>query len=128
VWGWTGATRPDGSKASVTMNLMTLPPAQQEQFRKLTLENLAEKMAGGVKRQRTNWKQKKIETGAINGMPFARLRWEGTDPRRQWEMRGFVYVARDGDTLVQLTSQDVMPETDNALALAEASVLTFKKK
>ena len=36
-------------------------------------------------------------------------------------------VARDGDTIVQLASQNVTPETAKTLPLAETSVLTFKK-
>lgn len=128
IWGWTGAVRANGSKGSLSVNLLTLPPAQRQQFSKLTLEQLAERLIGGVKRQRTNWKQEKIENGMINGVPFARIRWHGTDPRTQSDMRGFTYVARDGDTVVQLASQDYMPETDNALSLAEASVLTFQRK
>jgi len=43
-------------------------------------------------------------------------------------MRGFVYVARDGDTIVQIASQDLTPETAETLPLAEASALTFKRK
>jgi len=61
-------------------------------------------------------------------MNFARIRWEGTEPTRNWDMRGFVYVARDGDTIVQIASQDLTPETAETLPLAEASALTFKRK
>ena len=96
------------------VNLFEVGAAQKEQFKKLTLEDLAEKMAGAVKKPMSDWKQEKVETGTINGIPFARLRWQANDPRRQARMRGFVYVARDGDTLIQLTSQDLTPETDNA--------------
>ena len=39
-----------------------------------------------------------------------------------------MYVTRDGDTIIQLASQDVTSETAKSLPLAEASVLTFKKK
>ena len=46
---------------------------------------------------------------------------------RKVEMRGFVYVARDGDTIVQFASQDVTPETAKTLSLADAAVHTFKK-
>jgi hypothetical protein len=127
IWGWTSAARRDGTKGSVTMNLLTLPAAEQAKFKSLTLEQLADRLIGGVKRQRTNWTQERTENGVINGMNFVRIRWKGTDPRRNAEMRGFAYVARDGDTIVQIASQDLMPETDKALSLAEASALTFKK-
>ena len=42
-------------------------------------------------------------------------------------MRGFLYVARDGDTIIQLASQDLTAESAMTLPLAEASVLTFKR-
>ena len=64
----------------------------------------------------------------ISGMNFVRIRWEGTAPTRKSDMRGFVYVAVDGDTIVQIASRDVTPGTAKTLPLAEAAVLTFKKK
>ena len=128
VWGWTGAARRDGTKPSITMNLLTVPAEQQEKIGNLSLDQLAERLIGGLKRQRTNWKQEKTEKGVINGMNFVRIRWEGTEPTKNWDMRGFVYIARDEDTIVQIASQDLTPETEKALPLTEASVLTFKKK
>ncbi len=128
VCGWTGAARSDGTKPSLTMNMVTLPRAEQEKYKNISLEQLAERMIGGIKRQRANWKQEKTETGVINGMDFARIRWEGTEPRNQWEMRGFIYIARDGDNIIQLASQDMAAASERALPLAEASILTFKKK
>ena len=97
-------------------------------MKSIPVEQLAEKLVGGVQRQRSNWKQEKTETGVINGMNFARIRWEGTEVKNQWDMRGFLYVTRDGDTIIQLASQDLTSETAKSLPLAEASVLTFRKK
>ena len=127
AWGWTGAARKDGSKPSVTLTMVELPAEQIEKTKNLSLEQLADLMIGGMKRQRTNWKQEKAEEGTISGMNFVRIRWEATEPTRKLDMRGFVYVARDGDTIVQIASQDVTPETAKTLPLAETSVLTFKK-
>jgi hypothetical protein len=128
AWAWTGAARRDGTKPSITLLLLTLPAAQQEKIKNLPLDELADRMIGGVKKNRTNWKQAKLEKGVINGVNFARIRWEGTEPKQNWEMRGFVYVARDGDTIVQIASQDIKPETEKALPITEASALTFKRK
>jgi hypothetical protein len=127
AWAWTGPARSDGTKSSITMMLISLTPQQAEQFKALSLEQLTEKLLGGVKRQRTNWKQEKAEKGEINGLKFARIRWEGTEPTKNWDMRGFIYVARDGNSIVQLASQDLSTESRKSLALAEPSVLTFKK-
>ena len=78
AWGWTGAARRDGSKASVTMTLLTLPASQQEQTKNLSLDQLADRLIGGVKRQRSNWKQEKTEKGVVNGLNFAQdsLGWD----------------------------------------------------
>jgi hypothetical protein len=127
MWGWTGPDRTDGTKPSITMSLLTIPPAEREQVKSLSLEQLAEKLVGGKQRMLTNWKPKNTEKGVINGMDFARIHWRGSDPRRGSDMRGFLYVARDGDNIVQIASQDLMPETDKALSLAETSVYTFRK-
>jgi hypothetical protein len=43
----------------------------------------------------------------INRLTFARIRWQETEPKNQRYMRGFVYVARDGDTIIYLSSQDL---------------------
>jgi hypothetical protein len=43
-------------------------------------------------------------------------------------MRGFSYVARDGNSIIQITSQDLVPEGAAGLPLAEAAVMTFRKK
>ncbi len=42
-------------------------------------------------------------------------------------MAGFTYFALDGGSVVQVSSQDFVPNSDEALPLAEASVLTFQK-
>jgi hypothetical protein len=109
------------------MNLLPIPPAQLEQSKSLTLEKLAEKRIAAIQRQRTDWKQEKTEKGVINGLTFARIRWEGTEPKNQWDMRGFVYVARDGDTILYLSSQDLKAPGAQTLPLADAAVLSFKK-
>ncbi len=43
------------------------------------------------------------------------------------KMAGFTYVALDGTSVVQVSSQDFVPHSNQALPLAEASVLTFQK-
>lgn len=128
VWGWASAARKDGTKASITMNLMAIPAARANQIKSMSLEQLADRMIGGLKRQRTNWKQERAETGAVNGIKFARIRWAGTEPNRLGDMRGVVYVSFDGDNLLQLASQDPVAYTAKTLPLAEASILTLKRK
>jgi hypothetical protein len=126
-WAWAGPARADGTKAQLMMNLLPIPPAQRAQAKNLTLEQLAERRVAALKQQRTDWKQEKTEKGVINGVTFARIRWEGTEPKNQWDMRGFVYAARDGDTILYLSSQDLKAPGAQALPVADAAVLTFKK-
>ena len=52
------------------MNLVTIPPAEQAKMKSIPVERIAERLVGGVQRQRSNWKQEKTETGVINGMKF----------------------------------------------------------
>jgi hypothetical protein len=126
-WAWAGPARADGTKAQLLMNLLPIAPAQREQAKRLTLEQLAEKRIAAIRGQRTDWKQEKTEKDVINGLTFARIRWEGTEPKNQWDMRGFVYVARDGDTILYLSSQDLKAPGAQTLPLADAAVLSFKK-
>lgn len=128
LWGWAPAPRDDGTRPSLTLNLLTLPDAQKQRINSLSLEQLADRLVGGVKRQRVNWKQEKTEAGVINGINFARIRWEGTDPARNLNTRGLMYVARDGENIIQIAVQDLASEAAKSLPLAEASALTFKKK
>ncbi len=121
---WAGEPRKDGTKPSVLVMFLTPPSGEAP---KMTLEQLAERMLGGVKRRRTNWKQGEPEIGMVNGIKFVRVRWTGNEPALNADMEGFVYVAQDGNTILQLTSQDTVAEAKKTLPIAEASVLTLKK-
>jgi hypothetical protein len=125
AYGWAGAQRPDGTAPSVTAMLVTPPAGQADST---TLEVFLQEARAGVKRRRVDWTQTAAEGGQISGMNFLRARWTGTEPNKKWKMHGFIYVARDKSTFIQLSSQDVEPNHDSALKLAEASILTFKKK
>jgi hypothetical protein len=122
-FGWAGARRADKSSPSLTVAVATPPP---EVATKATLEQFLDSMLNGVKIRRTNWKQTAVERGQVNGRTFLRARWSGTI--KDWKMHGFMYVTRDGDTFIAVSSQDVEPHHTEALKLAEAAALTFKKK
>ncbi len=81
-----------------------------------------------------NWKQSPTQQGNIHGMTFLRTYWQGIDSVTGQAMRGFSYVAKDGNAFVQMASQDVeapQPQVgaqqDGLLSLAEASALTFTR-
>lgn len=122
---WVGPTRADGTRPYL-MLLFFAPPLGE--VNKYTLKQVCAKMLAGVERKRKDWKQSSIEQGNVNGITFMRAYWHGTDIASGQPMSGFSYVARDGNTYLQLSSQDFTQYKKVALPLAEASALTFKKK
>jgi hypothetical protein len=122
---WAGEKRDDGTRPTLIFSLIDMDARDLQQY---TIEDLADKLLGGVKRRRTEWQQGKTERGIVNGMTFARISWTGTESEQKHKMRGFIYVALDGDSIIQLTSQDVLPVANQSVPLAEAAVLTFKKQ
>src|SRR5205085_9299363 len=103
AFAWVGAPRADRTWPSLMLNLILPPPGEAG---KHTIEELADQLLAGVKRRRANWQQSKTEKGLVNAVPFARIRWTGTEPTLQRQMQGFIYVALDGSTVVQMASQD----------------------
>ena len=85
-------------------------------------------MIGGIQRRRTNWSQTATERGKVNGLDFLRVRWSGAEKTKGSNMHGFIYVAQDGLNFIQIGSQDIEPHHEQSLKLAEAAVLTIKKR
>jgi hypothetical protein len=123
-FGWKGTPREDRTAPQLIVGLTSRPPGEAD----VALEQYLEEMLGGVQRRRTDWTQTPAERGQVNGLTFVRARWSGTDPERQQKMHGFMYVAKDGSTVIHISSQDVEPHHPDALRLAEAAALTFKKQ
>ena len=122
---WAGKTREDKTAPHLLIRVASPPPAEAKDG---TLERHFEEMLEGFKRRRTNWMQTSPERGQINGMTFMRAYWSGIDADKQWKMHGFIYASKDGSVFILLSSQDVEPNHEQALKVAEASVLTFRKK
>jgi hypothetical protein len=125
LFAWAGAKRADNTAPMFMVTMLAPPP---EVAQKTTLEQFLDSMLGGIKRRRKDWKQTAVERGQINGLTFLRVRWSGTEAAKGWKMHGFMYVARDGPNFIQIASQDVEPNHAEALKLAEAAALTFRKK
>ncbi len=127
IWGfaWLGAGRKDGTHPTLILSLIAAPEGAAQKY---TPDKLAERLVEGVKRRRTDWQQDKTEQGIVNNLTFARIRWTAIEPSLNREMQGFLYAALDGNTIIQVTSQDVLPDAKQTLALAEAAVLTFKRQ
>ncbi len=64
----------------------------------------------------------------VSSLPLDTVNPEsGNEQAQIRKMAGFTYFALDGGSVVQVSSQDFVPNSDEALPLAEASVLTFQK-
>jgi hypothetical protein len=122
---WAGKTREDKTGPHLLIRVASSPRGEAKER---TLERHFDEMLEGFKRRRTNWTQTSPEHGQINGMAFIRAYWAGTDVDKQWKMHGFIYAGEGASVSILLSSQDVEPNHEQALKVAEASVLTFRKK
>ncbi len=124
VRAWVSPARPDGTHGFLMVTVITPPAAEADKY---PLATVLDKMLEGIARRRTNGKRTVTESGTVAGQAFVRARWEGTDAATGLLMRGFSYVTRNGGTFIHLSSQDIAPHDKDALPLAEAAALTFKK-
>jgi hypothetical protein len=122
VAAWVGPQRADGTRGQVMLLTVTLPP---EELKHYNLEQVLNELITGLSDRRKDWTQTAAEKGLINGLRFVRTRWSGRNLSNDVAMKGFVYVAIAGETIVQLSSQDV-ESNEEALKLAESSILTFE--
>lgn len=125
MYAWAGPPRPDGSQPTVLAMVAKVPP---QEAANMTLLQFQERMLGGLKRRRSDWQQTPVESGQVNGLPFARTAWQATAPELSRKMAGVEYVTKDGATFLQLRSQDFDAYQEQALKLGTAAILTFRKK
>ena len=126
--GWGGPKRADRSRPSVLLYIMTLPKDDPEHLRNLTLEQMSEMLTHTLRNETKKCKTDGPERSKINGIDFIRIRWSGIGIESNRETKGLIYLGRDGDRILQLTSKDFVPEGEKDLPLAEAAILSFKKK
>ena len=103
--------------------IFTLPPEElkkPEQALDIFMERLSV--------DKKEWQLTHTEQGLVNGLRFVRARWSGMHTPTEYKMHGFNYLIVAGREVIQLSSQDVKPHHKEALRLAEASALTFKKR
>lgn len=124
AFAWLGAQRKDKTRPVLMLSLIPVPAAEVGMH---TAEELAGKFASAIKRQRTNWKQEPLQKPTIGGLTFVRIGWSGYQPTEKRDMQGVLYVALDGDTIVEFATQDVLPYALQTLPIAEAAVHTFKR-
>lgn len=117
---WVGQLRSDLSRPQVQITIFDF-----EKPDKRSLEQILTKMIELIKEGKVNFSQGPIERGQINGLEFARCEWNGKF--RDEPMRGILYIAVDGPTILMLSTQDLEQYSIDALKVAEASIRTFKK-
>jgi len=103
--------------------LLTPPPGEAD----IKLEDILDRFLKGASEHWRAWIQEPVEAGRVNGLKFIRTRWSGINIATGQPTRGFLYLARDGDIVIQISSQDVEPDHEQPLGLAETAALTFKK-
>jgi hypothetical protein len=70
-----------------------------------------------------------IEHGTLGGLAFVRSGWSGQILfQKQKTMKGYHYIALDGNRLIQLSAQAEAADRPDLLDLVEAGLLTFQKK
>ncbi|HEV3081481.1 MAG TPA: hypothetical protein VGY66_17005 [Gemmataceae bacterium] len=119
---WASEPREDGTAASLTMMIVT-PPGNEE-FP--SLEDAHEQSLESIKRRRQTWMVTRREAGLVGGIRFLRSRWNGMDADLG-PMHGFSYSAFDGRAFISIASQDIRQHHQQALKIAEAAALTFRK-
>lgn len=124
ITAWRGAARADGSRPVVMFQRVLIAP--KEQGRYTLAQAFGMFMKSGAKGD-PSYAQTPTETGTLAGVPFVRASWRKTDETGR-KMQGFNYMGRRGGEFFLLGSQDASPEAESALALAEASVRTFRPK
>jgi hypothetical protein len=126
LFAWAGPLRRDSTAPQFMVTIVYAPAEEAKSF---TAEQLLDKRLQAVKGKGVpNLTQTATERGQVNGLTFVRAYWTGTHVEKPWKMHGFLYVAKEGSTLFYLSSQDVEPNHEKALKVAETAALTFKKK
>ena len=122
VIAWAGPPRGDGTRPQL---LITIIPAPSSEAIPENLERALSVFLAAIESRRSEWKQTPVERGLVMGNEFVRSRWDGVDIETGAKMHGVVYTGIVGNKFVELASQDLEPYHRAALALAEASILTF---
>lgn len=122
---WVGSVRSDGTRAQLMINIIKTP---SNQLSKYSPDDRLSKRVNANAMYYQNWKRTETERGKIGDISFVRAYWHGIHKKTNHRMHGFCYVANTGREMIYLSSQDVEPHHKNSLSLAEAAVLTFKKR
>jgi peroxiredoxin len=89
-------------------------------------EEALEQCLAAVPGLHQGWSCPPAQRGEVNGLSFQRADWTALERGSKRPMSGVVFVALDGDTLIQIAARSTEANR-SAYALAEAAALTFRK-
>ena len=122
VWG--GPRRPNGTFPSLTAMMLIAPPGAASLA---TMDPFLDLAMQGIKGLHRDWQETPREHGQVNGVTLLRARFQGVLNQNGLKVRGIYYAGRDGATFMMMASEDT-EDQEQALRLAEAAILTLRKK
>jgi hypothetical protein len=122
-YAWVTDPRADGTHHYILAYLT--PSSANPQLH--TVEDILGHFLSSVRQHQSAFKVSQMQVGTINGLVFFRQYWAGIDATTGQNTHGFIYAARDGRMIIEISSQDIEPYSDTSLPLTEASTLTFRK-
>lgn len=90
-----------------------------------TADVVAVKLSGELRKGFRNFAMRTVEQGRINGLDFARIRWNADGDKAK--LHGLLYAAVDGSRVIGLNARDTEVHDEGTLRVAEAAILTWKK-
>jgi hypothetical protein len=124
IFGWGGPPHADGTRPSLTVMLVTIPP----EGRTVSAEVLMDKTVASLKRRYADCQMGPVESGLVNGMAFSRAGFQGTPQEVPAKLHGRVFSGKQGDTWIQMQSRDVGPDHEKSLKVRDAALLSFRAK
>jgi peroxiredoxin len=119
AYRWKGPPRPDGSAAEFVVTLTPAGPADPK------LEEILEKDLEKISpNSRLGFSSSAAERGEVKGLTFVRTRWTLMENSQKIKEYGFLYAARDGDTLIRIAYREPVLNFNGPL---EAAALSFHK-
>ncbi len=123
---WTGPMQPGQPDTNPPFLMVTFTSVSDQEPK----ESLGKKLAssrGQMMAKHGQRQQTPAEYGQINGLACLRTYRSGVSPQGGFMVRGFDYAVQDGPTVATLFGEG-RQEITEAVKLAEAAVLTFRKK
>jgi hypothetical protein len=124
---WESPPRAGSNRAALMASVVDLPNPNDP---KHSAEQVLNDALGANQPIMTQWQKTPTDRGKLSGIDFVRAECTGMDRfREKTYMRVILYVARDGNRLIQLAvRQESSNPDDDFFGLAEAGLLTFRKK